>query len=129
MHLLRSLTSHVLVCVGLISLLPRLSSSLGRYVSFSFHLPYAFLVFAFIPSFTRLFIGFGPVTGVISCSGEVPIGASIDIAIHFLSVFWFGQNWYSGCSLCYLGAFSLSGSALTWIGDFRESTPSSAHPS
>ena len=56
-------------------------------------------MFSFIPSFTRLFIGFGPITGIVSCSGEVPIGASIDIAIHFLSVFWFGHGWYSGCSL------------------------------
>ena len=49
-----------------------------------------------------LFIGFGPITGIISCSGKVPIGASIDIAILFLSVFRFGHGWYSGSSLRYL---------------------------
>ena len=96
------LSQSLLVYVGLIGLLPQLSSFLCRYVSFPFQLPYAFLVFAFIPSFTSLFIGFGPITGIISCSGKVPIGASIDIAILFLSVFRFGHGWYSGSSLRYL---------------------------
>ena len=75
------LSQSLLVYIGLIGLLPRLSSFLCRYVSFQFHLPYAFLVSAFIPLFTHLFIGFGPITGIISCSGELPIGASIGVLV------------------------------------------------
>ena len=52
-----------LVYVGLIGPLPQLSSFLYRYVSFLLHLPYAFKVLAIIPSFTRMFIGFGFITG------------------------------------------------------------------
>ena len=96
------LSQLLLVYIGLIGLLPRLSSLLCRYVSFQFHMPYAFMVFASIPLFTHFFIGFGPITGIIYRSGEVPIGASIVIPIHFLLEFWFALGWYCTCSRRYL---------------------------
>ena len=106
-----------LVYVGLIGPLPQLSSFLYRYVSFLFHMPYAFMVFAFIPSFTRMFIGFGFITGFVSCSCEVPIGALIDDAILFLSVFWFGHGWYCGCLSVIWRAFF-----IVWFGSERRVT-------
>ena len=66
-----------LVRFGLICPLPQLSTFLYRYISFPFHLPYAFIVFPVILSFSCMFVGLV----------EVPIDALFGVAIFFRSVF------------------------------------------
>ena len=85
------------VYVGLIGLLRQLSSFLSRYASFPFHLPYAFLMFAYITLFSRLSIGSGPIMGIISCSGEVPIVASIFVLVWYRLVQWLLSALFGRC--------------------------------
>ena len=64
-------------------------------------MPYAFLVFAFIPSFTRMFMVFWFYHGLCPCSFAIPIGALIDVCFLFWSsmVLWlvsslFGERFF-----------------------------------
>ena len=76
-----------------------------------------------------MFIGFGFITGFVLARAQFLLG---HLLTTLLSFFLFSGLVLDGTVVALnviWGAFLLSGSALTWIGEFRESPPSSAHPS